>query len=155
MKQDKTVVAYHEAGHIVAAIALGWRIRKASLRETRETLGSVITRSPRIKPHGYRWPDPGMGNAIIALGGIFSELLHRPRTPKQIRRACDEEWSDDIEMAYRALHRAARPMRSVGIARAQAAQIIGENKGMVRVFAKALLKHKHLTAAQIERIMTS
>src|SRR5262245_48336135 len=64
--------AYHEAGHAVAALALGRPVTKVSVLPDRHTLGECCFGKPVFRP-SEDWLER---EALIALGGLAAEALH-------------------------------------------------------------------------------
>lgn len=67
------VTAYHEAGHAVAALALGRPVRSVSIRPDSLRLGNCAFGTGSLRASA----DELEREALIALGGIAAELLWR------------------------------------------------------------------------------
>jgi hypothetical protein len=64
--------AYHEAGHAVAALALGRPVDRVSIRPDRDKVGVCAFRKPVFRP-SEDWVEREM---LIALAGIAAEARH-------------------------------------------------------------------------------
>ena len=79
------LTAYHEAGHAVAAVALGIGFDKVSVVDDRDTLGRIVLdqKWPHLRP-GFNPDDPedrriAESWILLALAGEFADAYHSGR----------------------------------------------------------------------------
>lgn len=101
MKISKRTACYHEAGHAVASIALGFPLRKVEVF-TRPNIYGYCKRVTYYNVDPYRMNDFHMADMIVILAGIQAELLAAPR--KMSKRRFDYSmrhgWVGDMQNAF-------------------------------------------------------
>ncbi len=72
MSSSLEATAYHEAGHAVAALALGQPVHRVSIRPKEQWLGRCEFQKGRIRPAH----DPFETQVMIMLAGLSAEARH-------------------------------------------------------------------------------
>lgn len=146
---SKIQVAYHEAGHAVAAIALGCPIRDVTIHDDR---------GGRIRPK-KRVGDIGVV-VVIALAGPFAQRRRFPRskwiddsgwyslTPGSDYWIVNEALGLLVEEGFDADETLAWRIRCEKVAK----NIIADEWNTISKIAKALLEHGTLTGNQVRRL---
>jgi len=142
---DRRYTAYHEAGHAVIALRLGYEIRKVTIVPRRGSLGRAEIRN-RTSPDDIR----------ISLAGALAEALVNP-TPSDIQDGSRTDW--------RNARRSTREFAALGfigprekgilieeLLQETRALVRRDKKAIARV-AEALLKRWTLTGDDIKRIV--
>jgi hypothetical protein len=99
---SEEATAYHEAGHAVAALALGRPVDRVSIRPDRDKLGVCAFRKPVFRP-SEDWVEREM---LISLAGIAAEAR---RTGEYAWDGADRDYRYAYELA---LDRAGAPRRA-------------------------------------------
>jgi hypothetical protein len=103
------VVAYHEAGHAVAAYALGVKVLSVSIDDREDSAGR-LTHSARIggDPSTSPTTDKMKCNAerqvIVILAGLESQRRHRPSSVPSYRKSAAYNIAADEHVAVGLLH---------------------------------------------------
>jgi ATP-dependent Zn protease len=138
--------AYHEAGHAVIAIRLGYEVKKASIVRRQGVLDRVTTRNRTSSPDDIRFD----------LAGQLAEALVNSND-EQIQIGAHSDW--------RSTRRSVREFVALGFIGDQEGgtlidELLQEIRALVRRdreaigrVADALLTRKTLTGAEIKRIM--
>jgi ATP-dependent Zn protease len=137
--------AYHEAGHAVIALRLGYEVRKVTIIRRQGVLGKADIRN-RTSPDDIR----------INLAGALAEALVNPND-EQIQLGAHSDW--------RNTRRSAREFEALGFIGDQEGgtlieELLHETRALVRRdkeaiarVADALLEHKTLRGDDIKRIV--
>ena len=145
MSVDRKHTAYHEAGHAVIALRLGYEVGKVTIRRRYTSLGSAQIRN-RTSPDDIR----------IDLAGALAEALVNPSNEK-IQLGSRGDW--------RNTRRSTREFVALGFIGDQEKGILIEellqetrasvrrDKEVIAQVAAALLEHETLTGKDIKRIM--
>jgi ATP-dependent Zn protease len=152
-------VAYHEAGHTVAAFCLDLSIgrRGATVVPSKETgaLGSA-----HVPPRLAQRPDCATSGrtklrlerlAVVALAGDVAERKHNPRRRRGDHR--DRENATGL-LDYISGSQAVLEAR-LNLAYAEAQALLDCRWELVEAVAQALLEKKHLTRREAEEIIRS
>ena len=129
--------AFHEAGHVVVATALGTPVKCATLDEVWTLVRDGCPRAQR-------------NQAIIALAGAEAETRHCGHSLERQAEMWGDAWANDLGSALRHLDRAA-----IAPALHQARQLVTEHWCSVRVVAQALLERGELTGDDIHALIGS
>ena len=132
------ITAIHEAGHAMAAIALGTPVRAMTLHE-------VTTMVRRGCPVAQR------NEAVIALAGAVAETRHCGYSlDRQAELWGDlDAWRTDLDNCLRRL----QPTEPIAPALDRARQLVNENWSAIGLLAQALLKHKELDGTAIVAVI--
>lgn len=128
--------AYHEAGHAVAAIALGTPVKRASLDRVTTWVRPGCERAQR-------------NEAIIALAGPLAEDRYQSYSLNEQAALSGSVWRTDLDNALRRL----RPADSLGLAVREARGLVRQNWTSIEVLAAALLDRKALTGDEINAVL--
>ena len=137
---DDAIHAFHEAGHVVVATALGTTVERATLDE-------VWTLVEDGCPRAHR------NQAIIALAGAAAEIRHGGLGLDRQAVLWNDSWASDLGSAVRHLDHLDRA--AIAPALHQARQLVTEHWRSVRVVALALLESRELTGADIHALIGS
>jgi ATP-dependent Zn protease len=142
---DLEYTAYHEAGHAVIALRLGYEVGKVTIKRRQGVLGRADIRN-RTSPDDIR----------ISLAGALAEALVNPSDEK-IQLGAHYDW--------RNTRRSVREFVALGFINGRERDILieellHETRALVRRdreviarVAEALLEHKTLTGDDIKRIV--
>lgn len=142
---DREHTAYHEAGHAVIALRLGYEVRKVTIKPRQGVLGKAYIRN-RTSPDDIR----------IDLAGALAEALVNPND-EQIQLGSHSDW--------RNARRSTSEFVALGFIGDQEEgilihELLQETRALVRRDAKviarvaeALLHHETLTGEDIKLIM--
>jgi len=137
--------AYHEAGHAVMALRLGYEVRKVTIVRRQGVLGKAEIRN-RTSPDDIR----------IDLAGALAEALVNPND-EQIQLGALSDW--------RNVRRSTREFVALGFIGDQEGDILIEellqetralvrrDKAAITKVAEALLEHKTLTGDDVKHIV--
>jgi ATP-dependent Zn protease len=138
--------AYHEAGHAVIAIRLGYEVKKASIVRRQGVLGRVTTRNRTSSPDDIRFD----------LAGQLAEALVNPND-EQVQIGAHSDW--------RNTRRSVSEFIALGfIGDEEGSTLIDEllhetralvhrDRDVIGRVADALLERKTLTGLEIKQIM--
>jgi ATP-dependent Zn protease len=149
---ERARTAYHEAGHLVVGMLLGFRCSFVSIRpdETRGSLGRVVP----LETHG----DPTTVDLCrrstehwlcVLFAGYAAEVRFAP----DAREAAREGARGDDEQAETLLERAGMANHSTRhLLRARAAELVEQHWSVIEGVARALLREEEFDADEAERI---
>jgi ATP-dependent Zn protease len=149
---ERARTAYHEAGHLVIGMVLGFRCSSVSIRpdEARGSLGRVVPLEGRDGPMAdtisrgkvERW-------VCVLYAGYAAEVRFAPDAHDAAR---DGARGDDAQ-ADDSLERAGRTSDSTRhLLRARTAELVEQHWAVIESVARALLRHEEFDAVQAERI---
>jgi ATP-dependent Zn protease len=151
MTDDETRVAYHEAGHTVVAHSLGIGVERVSIVEDEDSLG--ISRSPLREGFDYYLDedaDEYLGkHLVVCQAGAVAEEILTGQLP--------ELEGNDREGTVEILIRISDPENNVAKHQEsmdRAREILRDNWPKVQRLAAALLKHRELSAEQVEDLLS-
>jgi hypothetical protein len=101
--RDRWASSYHEAGHVVVATLLGWRVADAEL------IGGGAGLQARTRYHGRGWkrPEP-WADLAVDLAGPMAEAIHSNRELAEVLGDGAGHDGSDFYHAERAAERLAR-----------------------------------------------
>ena len=142
---NPTHTAYHEAGHAVIALRLGYEIGKVTIKQRYTSLGSAHIRN-RTSPDDIR----------ISLAGALAEALVNPND-KEIQLGALYDWRNVRQSTRRFVALGFINGREKGILVEELLQetraLVRRDKEAIAQVAAALLHHETLTGEDIKRIM--
>jgi ATP-dependent Zn protease len=157
--------AYHEAGHAVASLALGIRVRSASIVPNRESAIDGYVRSQKIGRNTARnieWADrftrsrlQAEKRVMVWMAGELAQRRFNPRSVRSYHASMDREEIVDMLMRY------ARPRLSEAIdvtshyklLKEWTAELLDENWILVEAVANALVKRRTLSGSEMRNIV--
>jgi Peptidase family M41 len=153
---QRKAIAYHEAGHIVAAVDQGVQVREATIMPNGDDLGQVTHHSifGRIRldsDRSQRARRRVERSIIVSMAGPAAQRLYckRNRARSWPLHGGESDYSKafDIACDMCSSHEAAEAyLNWLAIA---AHDLIGAQWALVEIFASALLEHSTLSAVQI------
>lgn len=127
---------HHEAGHVIAAVALGTPVRRATLHGVTTMVRSGCPRAQ-------------YNEAVIALAGPEGETRRHGYSASQCAELWGSSvWRDDLANALRHLDGA-----EIAPALHQARRLVNENWNAIEVLAAALLDRKELNGDEINAVL--
>jgi ATP-dependent Zn protease len=135
----RKIVAYHEGGHAIAALDLGWPIKSATIRKSRNYDGMVI----RAKQSSFEGDAKFLANMVIAAAGPFA----------QGRFAPDSGWGMELlgEVMDAACELGGEPPNRVfEVAEQTAKDLVERRWPAIERIAQMLLDRTKLSGAEIE-----
>lgn len=106
----ETVIAYHEAGHAVAALRLGVPVRHVTIDPENDD-GGIVLGHVRFRSGDKDPPSLGHRLLVISLAGPAAQRRYAPRSPVRVNGASDfahaqreSELCSSDPMAARSLH---------------------------------------------------
>lgn len=158
MRATRLNVAYHEAGHAVAAIAEGLAVNEVSICGRDDHPGWVSHASP----YGYRYTTRRELEAIlrsaliVSFAGIEAERIADPDADEEsathdFRRA----WETSLELPIRSCNRGgdAGHMRYLRRKRSESRRLVHREKRAVEMLAAELLRCDVLCADRVREIV--
>ena len=144
------MVAYHEAGHAVAAHVLGIEVKSVSIVEEEGTLGRSISPLPRdFDPYAQGAEEVMRSHLVVGVAGAASEEL---LTGKLLSiKGKDLEGATKLLMSLAAV--GAQTQEDGEWARKKAKSTLRYNWESVRALAEALLEHRELDREQIRAVL--
>jgi ATP-dependent Zn protease len=136
VKPDRRHVAYHEAGHAVIALRLGYELIDVTVKPHRRTEGSFLVAKMRR---------PRADHIKLYLAGAIAEALVSP-TPFYGA-------SGDWRRICRIARDIARPEEVIEECLEETEVLVQQNAGVIAKVAEALLKHKTLRGDEVARII--
>jgi hypothetical protein len=132
-------IAYHEAGHVVAALVLDRRFEYVTIRRSGH-LGAHIAYSLAKE---RRRPTPRMTQAVVALAGPIAEGCHARRKAAKLLGGEDMERIATLNLSKK------KYLQAVGVA----IVLVGLHWLEIRKVAKALQEMKTLTQSEARGIL--
>src|SRR5262249_9449274 len=155
MRVNLEHTAYHEAGHAVIGLILGYDVRKATIRPRYSYLGSAWISKKRNGSLGSTEVQAGspdsVGHICIDLAGPLAEQLVNPvPLDELIRCAAGSDWRSAERHARRINRRQADILIDVLIEETRT--LVEQHKDAIARVAAALLEHETLMGEEIQRI---
>ena len=144
------MVAYHEAGHAVAAHVLGIEVEDVSIVEDHSSLGRSISPLPEdFDPYAEGAEEIMKSHLVAGVAGAASEEL--------LSGELSSITGDDLEGTTKLL----MSLAGIGAQRQEDGQwvleraksILRDNWGSVQALAEALLQHEELDREQIRAVL--
>lgn len=164
----KTAVAYHEAGHAVAAVMLELAVRRVTIIQDEEAYGRVSRRSPPLHvmdalETGDMWQHPdafvrGVSEIIMAMSGGIAGLRGTGANLdwESPEFAADEEvwlaWAEQMTVSN-VFEDARERDALLGWLRTRAEVLLNQNWSAVEAVATKLLQRRTLTGSQVTKIV--
>jgi ATP-dependent Zn protease len=151
--------AYHEAGHAVIGLVLGYDVRKATIRQRYSYLGSAWISKKRhgslgsteVQSAGVSPGSDDFGHICIDLAGPLAEKLVSPDPfDELIRYGARGDWQSAHKRARRINRQLADILIDVLMGETRA--LVQQHKDAIACVAAALLEHETLTADDIKRL---
>jgi len=149
--------AYHEAGHAVIGLVLGYDVRKATIRPRYSYLGSAWISKKRNGSLGATEVQAGstesddFGGICIDLAGPLAEMLVNPIPfDELIRCAANSDWRSAQRHARRISRRQADIL--IDVVMGETRTLVEQHRDAIARVAAALLEHETLTADDIKRM---
>lgn len=148
--------AFHEAGHAIAALALGIRIRSVSI-EPGDDYHGVCGLDTRLRVSQYQFTSPGpkgrdtlRRHIIISLAGPVAQRKHRPSSIRSFHATSD--YSDAVTLAEFAEGSVRATNLYLEYLLAVAEDFVDGNWIAVERLARALLQEKTISGARAYEI---
>jgi ATP-dependent Zn protease len=156
---DRKHTAYHEAGHAVIGLMLGYEVSKVTIRPIYSYLGSAWTSKKRHSSLGSTEvqtasasPDSDdFGHICIELAGPLAEQLINPAPFKElIARGAFGDWQNAQKRARRINRRHAETLIDVLMEETRA--LVEQHRDAIASVATALLERETLVGDDIKRL---
>jgi ATP-dependent Zn protease len=146
-------IAYHEAGHVVIGLVLGFEVRKVTIKPKSRTLGNVQAQVGEASSN--RCVDRDAADIKFCLAGPLAEQLVSPRP-------FDELIADGSGKDWRNVRRTARRLNTRGEAEVvivmlalETAALVQQHRDAIERVAAALLERETLMGDDIKRLAES
>ena len=153
--------AYHEAGHAVAGLCLGLRVRHATIEPDGDSDGHVM--SEREKPstafaieRGDVWHSSRFRaekRVMRLLAGEVAQRRYNPRSVRWRHAESDRNQSLDILFKYSPYEDALDVNHHYEMLREWTVSLIEQHWHLVEAVAKALLEHRELSGTQVRAVI--
>lgn len=155
--------AYHEAGHAVAGLCLGLRVRHVTIVPDEDSAGHV--KSEREKPStafavecGYLWHPSRFRAEKLVMRMLAGEVAQRRYNPRSVRwrhGQSDRNQSLDILLKYNPYEDAPGLTHHYEMLRKWTVSLIEQHWHLVEAVAKALLEHRQLSGTQVRAVINA
>lgn len=134
---DERAIAYHEAGHLVTAHALGGRVISGNLLREGDRVGLARIDHDTLTPQG---------SVAVALAGAIAE--------RRVSGRGEESRGDKSRMLLALQQvRGGTQLKVYGAAKRQAEQIVQSNWGAIERVASRLLEKLHIDGSEVARLV--
>jgi ATP-dependent Zn protease len=160
-KPERRHTAYHEAGHAVIGLVLGYDVKKATIRPVYSYLGQATISKKRCGSEGSTEVQAGsdsevdlIGHICVDLAGLLAEkLVNRSPFEELIAHGSSGDWQHAQRRARRINRHQAEIFIDALMEETRA--LVEQHKDAIVRVATALLERETLSGAEIKRIMGS